>query len=46
MVYMHELEDDSEDAPPSEPPAAQSHYMYVQCHITTNMVYTDPTGKL
>jgi hypothetical protein len=42
---MHELEDDREDACQSEPTVAQSHYMYVECHTTTDMVYMDPMGK-
>jgi hypothetical protein len=41
----HKLEDDREDACPSEPPTARSHHIYVEFHAPTGMVYMDPTGK-
>jgi hypothetical protein len=33
------------DAAPPEPPSARTRYLYVECHATTGMIFTDPTGR-
>jgi hypothetical protein len=33
------------DAAPPEPPSARTRHLYADCHATTGMLFTDPTGR-
>jgi hypothetical protein len=33
------------DAVPPEPPSARTRHLYADCHATTSMIFTDPTGR-
>jgi hypothetical protein len=37
--------DATHDTAPPEPPSARTRHLYADCHATTSMIFTNPTGR-